>query len=445
MEIATLEALRAFRDQVYTMLQCRRDALFELMDAVLAAPIVRAPVHLSQVPSFQRKWGSVYDALRAGSWDWRSEEALLAAHPLEPNLPYYAVDATVWPRCDAETSPDRGYYHHSYRQSHGQPIVAGWAYHWLAQIHLRHDSWTAPLAVRRLHPLDNVNAIACEQIRALLRTRPATRELAIVACDAGYDPIELAQGLEDVTVGLIVRLRSGRCFYADPDPAHAARTGRPRRHGRKFACAEPRSWWPATTEHQEQDAAYGQVRVRSWAAVHAKPQTHPGHGTYQARPLVRGTLLLLEVERLPRHTRPPEPMWLWWWGPAAPDLALIWRVYLARFTLEHTFRFFKQSLGWTTPRLRYPDQADRWTGVLLLAYEQLRLARALVADCRLPWERPLPARKLTPGRVWRAFPQLLVVLGSPVKMPKPCGRSPGRPRGARSPPAHRYAAVKKSP
>jgi hypothetical protein len=55
------------------------------------------------------------------------------------------------------------------------------------------------------------------------------------------------------------------------------------------------------------------------------------------------------------------------WGPSPPDLSQIWRFYLARFTLEHTFRLFKQTLGWTTPRVRHPAQADRWTWLLLLA------------------------------------------------------------------------------
>jgi hypothetical protein len=36
---------------------------------------------------------------------------------------------------------------------------------------------------------------------------------------------------------MLVRLRAGRCFYADPTAQ--PRTGRPRRHGHKFACDTP--------------------------------------------------------------------------------------------------------------------------------------------------------------------------------------------------------------
>jgi nucleotide-binding universal stress UspA family protein len=69
-------------------------------------------------------------------------------------------------------------------------------------------------------------------------------------------------------------------------------------------------------------------------------------------------------------------------------------------------RHWKQALGWTTPRVRHPEQADRWTWLILTAYTQLRLARGIVADQRLPWERPLPLKELTPTRVLRSFTTL---------------------------------------
>jgi hypothetical protein len=125
------------------------------------------------------------------------------------------------------------------------------------------------------------------------------------------------------------------------------------------------------------------------------------------------------------------------------DLDLAWRAYIRRFDLEHTVRFCKQTLGWTTPRPRHPEQADRWTWLVLAGYAQLRLARQAVGDQRLPWERPRPQPRLSPLRVRRGFPQLLVQLGSPASAPKPAGCPPGRPRGRCSGPAMRYPAIKK--
>jgi hypothetical protein len=51
---------------------------------------------------------------------------------------------------------------------------------------------------------------------------------------------------------------------------------------------------------------------------------------------------------------------------------------------------------------------------VLAGYAQLRLARQVVADARLPWERPRPQPRLSPYRVRRGFPQLLCALGSPA-------------------------------
>ena len=56
------------------------------------------------------------------------------------------------------------------------------------------------------------------------------------------------------------------------------------------------------------------------------------------------------------------------------------------------FRLFKQVLGWTAPKIRDPRAADRWTW-LIICHAQFRLARALAADLRHPWERPAPPRR----------------------------------------------------
>jgi hypothetical protein len=34
-------------------------------------------------------------------------------------------------------------------------------------------------------------------------------------------------------------------------------------------------------------------------------------------------------------------------------------------TIEHTIRFCKQTLGWTIPRPRHPEQAERWTWLVV--------------------------------------------------------------------------------
>ena len=442
-----LVALRDFRDDFYACLYRRADALFELADALLTAGPLPSPVHLSGEPAHRRGWGSLYAALTYGRLDETGLRALLPCHPLPGGQPVYAVDCSAWARCDAETSPDRGYYYHPSRHSAGQPIVAGWNYQWVAQVGFARESWTAPLDVRRVHPAENANDVAVAQIARLLPRLPDAGAVPLFVFDAGYDAVAVQQGLAEQRAALLVRLRSGRCFYGDPLPAPPRpKGGRPFRHGQKPACDDPATWPAPTAERVVEDAQYGTVRVRAWAGLHPKLQDRTGQGTKGPTPIVRMTLVLVEVGRLPRPTRTPKALWLWWHSPDGqlPDLDFVWRAYVRRFDLEHTFRFLKQTLGWQALRVRHPEQADRWTWLVLAAYAQLRLARACVADRRLPWERPLPPGRLTPGRVRRAVAALLLALGTPAAVPQPCGRSPGRPKGRRAPPAPHHPAIKKA-
>src|SRR6266568_4703288 len=155
----TLNTLRQFRAGVYDCFGARRDALFELLDAATVAGLVPSLAYLSLPPVHRRRWGSLYDALAAGDIDAPALRELVAGYPLDDGQPIFALDTSVWPRDDAETSPERGYYHSSSRQSAGQPIVTGWSYAWLAQLSFTHDSWTAPLDVRRVPPTGDAHAV----------------------------------------------------------------------------------------------------------------------------------------------------------------------------------------------------------------------------------------------------------------------------------------------
>ena len=172
---------------------------------------------------------------------------------------------------------------------------------------------------------------------------------------------------------------------------------------------------------------YGTVTVEAWTDLHV-----------QDAPAAPFTVVCVQLEHLPQHGQ-PMPLWLAWiGGPLPDDLHQVWQWYLRRFTVEHAFRFAKQHLGWTTVRLRSPTAADRWTWLVAAVFWQLWLARPVVAEHRLPWERPRPAERLTPGRVQRAFGGLLVTLGTPARVPQPRGKSPGRHPGQRPEPAPRF-------
>jgi len=389
--------------------------------------------------------------LRDGRINEEAVRSLLARQPpldaeTEHSSPVFAVDQSVWARCDAEASPGRGYYYHPSRHSAGQPIVAGWNYQFIARLGFSRDSWVAPVDVRRVRPEEDSNDVAVEQVKAFVERIPRRSATPLFIFDAGYDPVRLQKGLERRRAQILVRLHSGRAFYANPPTPERRPVGRPFMHGKKFDLKDPDTWHQPSAEHISEDAGYGKVRVRAWSGLHPKTRRESERYGSESAAVVKGTVVLVEVERLPRgeRSRRPKKLWLWWHGEGEPDLDLLWRSYVRRFDLEHAIRHWKQALGWTTPRVRHPEQADRWTWLILAAYTQLRLARGIVADRRLPWERPLAIQSLTPMRVLRSFATLLPLVGTPASEPKPRGRSPGRPKGRLSGRAKRYPAVKKA-
>ena len=443
---ASSAALIGFRNALHGCLDGWADALFELCDAALDGPSAVGSVPaLSLEPVFRRSHGSLYKALARGSIDVERLRGLLAAARPAGWPAVFAVDASTWDRCDAETSPERGFYYSASRHSAGQPIVAGWSYQWVAGLSWAADSWTAPLDARRIPPRADTVAATIDQVHELVGRLGDAGSVPLFVFDAGYDPIALGHGLADTRAGILVRIRSDRLFYADPVRSPAGTVGRPRRHGQRFACADPASWPAPDAALEASDPRYGTIEVAAWHGLHPKLA---GRGRWAGSipPIVRGTVIRVAVEHLPKRAdgRALKTLWLWWSGPGRPELDVCWRAYLRRFDLEHTFRFVKGALGWTAPALRTPEQADRWTWLVVAAYTQLRLARGLVADDRLPWERPCDPARLTPTRVRRGFRRLRAVLGTPASAPKYRTAGPGRPKGTRRPPRARYPALKRA-
>lgn len=438
--------LSDFRQSLYGCLTGWGDALFELCDAALCSPTpVGSVPSLSLEPVFRRSHGSLYKALALGVIDESRLRRLLVANRPRDWPAVFAVDASTWGRCDAETSPERGFYYSASKHSAGQPIVAGWSYQWITQLDWAPDSWTAPLDAQRITPHQDATTATIDQVQRLVELLGDDHPVPMFVFDAGYDPIALGAELADTRAQVLVRIRSDRVFHLDPEPAPAGTVGRPRRHGRRFALSDPTTWPDPDTRLVARDPRYGDVRVQSWRGLHPKLHGRGRWSGYDAPPIVRGTVIRVEVEHLPKPTaRAVKTLWLWWSGPGEPDLDICWRAYLRRFDIEHTYRFAKGTLGWTTPALRTPEQADRWTLLVIAAYTQLRLGRGLVEDLRLPWERPRDPGRLTPARVRRGFRRLRATIGTPASPPKSDTPGPGRPKGTRRPPRTRYPPVKKA-
>lgn len=453
-----LGRLSTFRKSFYDCLSARADELFELTDAVLCAggPVTSLP-ELSLEVVHRRGHGAMYDALACG----RIEFARLRMSLARLDLPRdasgrlrFAVDVTAWPRPDAECSAGRTHCHRYCRCNGTRQTIPGWPYSMIAALATGRTSWTHLLDAVRLDPDEDVTNITAAQIREVMTRLIHTGAwhpgdpLVLFAMDAGYDVIRLSYLLGDLPVILVARIRSDRVMRHRPPAVRAdGRPGRRPRHGARFELQTPTTWTAPDTEHHAIHSRYGQIQVRAWRRLHPELERrtawtdHPG-----PLPIIEGTLINITVDHLPGD-RSPKPMWLWCNDSQITDTDLDWwwHSYLRRFDIEHTFRFLKQTLGLTRPRLRTPEQADRWVWLLISAHTQLQLTRELAEDLRHPWEQPLPADRLTPARVRRGFPRIRRIAGVPANPPKPSGPGPGRPRGSTSIPAPRHPVGKNNP
>jgi DDE superfamily endonuclease len=442
-----LGLLAGFRRELYCSLGMRRDALFEVADALACRPErVHMLAELCLEPECRRGHGALYDAVNRGEVVIGRLRRAVDAIPLprwDDGRIRLACDVSNWLRPDAETSPERLFCHCYARGQGNAQMIPGWPYSWVAAPEPGRTSWTLPLDAVRPGPADDATAATAAQVRGIITRlitaghwKPGDPDI-IVVLDAGYDLTRLAWLLADLPADVTGRLRSDRAMYfpAPPLPARPASTGGRRpRHGHKLAFGEPASRpGPAVTTVTD-TARYGTATAMAWPRLHQRLEHRGSWEDHDGElPVVEGTLIRLAVDHLPGQ-RGADPVWLWSSRAAAreDEVDRAWQAFLRRFDIEHTFRFLKQQLGWTRPKLRDPAAADRWTWLVIAACAQLCLARDLAADIRLPWQRPCPPGRLTPARVRRGFRRIRQVLPVPASAPKPSRPGPGRPEGSKN-------------
>jgi hypothetical protein len=124
--------------------------------------------------------------------------------------------------------------------------------------------------------------------------------------------------------------------------------------------------------------------------------------------------------------RDPRVSWFVWKGEPAAPLAEISPTYRLRYSHEHGLRLDKQVLLWDEPRLRTPEQTERWTQVVACAHNQLVLARPLVAGVYRPWEQRRSV--LTLAQVRTSHAQLFDAVGHPGATTTTTRKSAGTPQ-----------------
>ena len=209
--------------------------------------------------------------------------------------------------------------------------------------------------------------------------------------------------------------------------------GRPKKHGHKMKLSDPTSWVIPVESIEINDPNWGEIEIQRWSQFHFYHSAdHPME------------IILIQRKGKGLSQNAAKPMWLAWIGKENLSLKSLWQHYLRRFAIEHWNRFVKQRLHWTLPKLGRPEMGQRWSNLMPILTWQLWLAREMIKDNPLPWQKPQPPEKLTPGRVAQSLGGVLATIGTPAKPPKPRGKSPGWEKGKKRNKKTRYPVVKKT-
>ncbi len=420
------DKLKQFRQSAYTLLGKGKDAIFDLMDAVLTSPRVNSFVELSLSPVFRRAWSSIYAGLR----DSRPRRQKLMKHYIEQvgseERPVLAGDHTAWSRPEAVTLKDRTIEHQPTQIAGNKPIAIGHGFSTIAWIPQAQGSWALPFSHERITSFETPLSRAAFQLRQVCKHLPV-RPIAVF--DSEYGNASFVKQTAGIAADLLLRLRPNMCLWEAPPPYSGK--GRPKVHGDKFKLADKSTWRDPTATSEFEDPKWGIVQIQHWSGLHFRAAA--------LRPL---QLLRITVTRKPPHKGSPKPMWLVWLGEDMPGLEQLWRYYLQRFAVDHWNRFAKQRLHWTIPHFSTTAVAERWSELMPLLSWQLWLGRQSIIDNPLPWQKSQPHP--TPGRVAQGFAVLLAAIGTPASDPKPRGKSPGWPKGQSRPKRTRYPVVKKT-
>lgn len=261
-----------------------------------------APVDLTLLAEHRRGHGALYAALNEGRIDTGQLRRTLAALP-QPQAAdrrlVLAVDVSNWLRPDAECRPDRMFCHTFGRGRDQHLMIPGWPYSFVAALESGRTSWCQLLDAVRLGPEDDVAEITAVQVRRVVED----------VISGGYDAPRMAYLLGGLPVEVLGRLRSDRVMRK---PVHRPwicppQGGRPPKHGKEFRVANPETWGDPNAASVQVTDRYGTAQARAWDRIHPRLTTRSAWIDHAGElPLIEGTLIRLEVDRLPNGDVPAQ-------------------------------------------------------------------------------------------------------------------------------------------
>lgn len=417
-----LNALTSFRQQAYALLQNQRDVLFELTDAIIQTPAARSYAELSLAPACTRQWPSLYSALAAGTLEPAGLRALcLQQVPREKARRHFALDVMALRRMHSPTLQERVFCHGAQREVGGQGVIIGLPYSLLVYVEARGSSWAPAVHTQRVKPGESAVEVALTQV-SWLATKLSADSPPEIALDGGYGNRKFFAGLRGVRGFATARLRNDRVLYqlpVAPPSGGQRKPGRPQKYGPEFRFAEPATWPTPDEVCEFADPQYGRVRLELWAALRFR---------------IKQEIVDIAVVRSQIHLEKDKPPAPHWYGvhngtSEKTTLARVFECVTQRWPIEPANRFRKERLYAELPKVRDAASSDLWLQLVQVVEWELYLWRPAAADAHLPWQAPLPAAQLTPGRVIRSLSENLARVGTPVAAALPRGKSPGWPAG----------------
>jgi len=423
--------VRQYRYDIYDSFERAKDALFNTVDALMTEWSAKSLPEVTQSLWFERHWSSVYEAFKDGKIDQKYLQKVFVRYmpkPAEGNWLWVGIDASGIARPFSVTSADRTALTVHNLPKCEKAITYGWQFSTMVVLSDPASSRTYILDQQRVKSDTTANQVCVEQLRQLF---PLLPEKTIVVLDRGYDCNWLWCQCRGLGANVLCRLKGKRTFYR-PAPPPSGKRGAPRKDGDRLQVGNPSTYGTPDGHFQGEDIKGRPIEIFWWNQLHVK----------NARWLEMTVIRVVRPHATGKK-RDPRESWLVWLGDPEAGVAQIAMGYALRFGQEHGYRFDKQSLMWEEPRLRTPEQFERWSHVVAIAHNHLVLASPLVEPVLRPWESKQRPASLQQAR--RGLNKLLPQLGNPAKPPKPRGKAKGRSTGTKLRKRTRFSVVYKKP
>ena len=429
-----LNTVNEFRHEMYRCFKQAGDALFNTVDALSSETAAHSFPELSLSPFFQRKWGSLYEAFEDGTIDaerLRQVFVQFAPLPSTGQRVFLGVDTSNLYRPDAQTGADRTLVPIANMPEKAHVVSPGWVISSVVLLPDEAGQGTFVLDTQRVTSSALATEVAASQLLAVVDLLVQRGLRPVIIGDRWYACAPFLARMTDVAASCLLRVKCNRVFYHPAPARQPGQRGASRKDGARFQCSDPSTHGKPDASWEGTDRSGKRVEVHCWNQLHLR----------------RARWVQVSVIQVIRHgaselPRDPKTSWFVWKGDEPAPLAEISPSYRLRYSHEHGFRLDKQVLLWDEPRLRTPEQTERWTQVVACTHNQLVLARPLVAGIYRPWETRRSVLTLT--QVRRAMPTLLTQLGTPAPPPQPRGKAPGRAKGFHPKPATRHSVIRKT-